>query len=372
MANSILTPSAVARDAAIALNDRLIVGNLVNRDVEQEFANKVGDTVKVTSPPAVTEADEFDGTTSTTDVEQREADVVLQKHFYKRADLTSKEMTLNIDDFTRTVVVPYVSGISQSINKYFLRKMAGGFRRNVAGTIASRPSEAADILAAQKALTDAYMPRAGRIGLIDSTVEASFWGLDSFKNNQYAVNAAEQSSELQMAKVLGATWVVDPSAAEFERGDIAGTVLANGTAEGTSIVASAFTSATGTVYEGTSFTIAGETTRFTVTEDAKISGNSATLKIYPALPSGFSPSDAEITFEAAGYQNMIYLPGGVAGAIIAPTPLSGGNSAVAVYNGLSVRVSFDSSITTLSNGVVIDVFCGARVTQPNAGVVFGS
>jgi hypothetical protein len=40
---------------------------------------------------------------------------------------------------------------------------------------------------------------------------------------------------------------------------------------------------------------------------------------------------------------------------------------VQAYNGISVRVSQDSSIVTLADSVVFDLYVGARVIQPNGG-----
>ena len=75
---------------------------------------------------------------------------------------------------------------------------------------------------------------------------------------------------------------------------------------------------------------------------------------------------AAITFEAAGYSNIIYHPYAVAGAIVAPQPLAMG-SAVESFNGVSIRVSMDSSITSLADSIVYDVFVGCRVIQPEGG-----
>ena len=68
MGNTFLTPTMVARDAAIALDNRLIVGNAVARDKENMFtAAKIGDSVTVTVPPAVSDASEFTCSTSASD-----------------------------------------------------------------------------------------------------------------------------------------------------------------------------------------------------------------------------------------------------------------------------------------------------------------
>lgn len=174
LSNTFITPSMVARDAAIALKNRLVCGNHVSRKTEQLFASKVDDTVKVAIPPPVTDADEFTGSTRATVLAQGEADVKLVKHFYKRADLTSKQAKLELDDFTQNVTVPFITGIGASIDKYLIAMMRGGFARHVAGEIANRPSTIAHILAGHKALDDRFIPQVGRVGLVDTTVKVSF------------------------------------------------------------------------------------------------------------------------------------------------------------------------------------------------------
>ena len=62
MANTFLTPKVIARRALATLYQSTIAAQLVHRDYEPEFVNKVGQTVSVRKP-AVFEADEFDPVT---------------------------------------------------------------------------------------------------------------------------------------------------------------------------------------------------------------------------------------------------------------------------------------------------------------------
>jgi hypothetical protein len=127
MSNTFITPTMVARDASIALANRLLVGNLVARDKESMFtASKIGDEVPVTVPPAVSEASEFTGTTSAGDVTETEVKLTLEKHFYKRVDLTSKQHSLELSDFTRLITVPAIQGIQESIDKIMQIGRAAG------------------------------------------------------------------------------------------------------------------------------------------------------------------------------------------------------------------------------------------------------
>ncbi len=377
MGNTFVTPEMVARDAAITLDDRLIVGNLVARDKEGLFtAGKIGDSVKVTVPPAVTEASEFAGTTSADDLTETEIDLTLEKHFYKRVDLTTKQKSLELSDFTRLVTVPAIQGIAMSIDKFFLRNMQV-FRRNLTGTVTNRPSTAAHVAAANKALNDLFVVSSGRIALVDTTVESSLTQLNNWSSQDYGADGPSALREGFLARRWGFDFVRDANLGAFVRSSAAGCLTgtpvtkddANALAIGdTQITIDGLTDETGTIYAGTAFTLAGDTTRYVVRKDATLAGHTVTLTITPALAK--DPGDgALVTFEAAGYSNLVYHPNAVAGAIVAPTPLAVGSS-VADFRGISVRVSMDSSLTSLADSIVYDVFVGCRVIEPNGGALF--
>lgn len=372
MGNTFITPAMVARDAAITLADRLVVGNLVNRDKEAVFTgNKVGDSIKVTVPPAVTDASEFTGSTAASDVTEKQIDLTLEKHFYKRADLTSKQKTLELSDFTRLITVPFMAGIAESIDKFFLRNMQV-FRKNLVGSVGNRPSTIAHLGAATKALNDLKILKAGRVALIDTTVELALGQLTNFASLDYGSDSSQREGTL--GRRYGFNFVTDANLGAFSRSavanDIAGTVLTNGTPAigAVEVPIDGITSTAGTIYAGTVFTMAGDTTRYVVRKDATIASNATTLTVAPALVA--APGDgAALTFEAAGYSNLVFHPNAVSGAIVAPAPLAMGSS-VQSFNGISVRVSMDSSITSLADSIVYDVFVGCRVIEPDGGALF--
>jgi len=376
MGNTFITPTLVARDAAIALEDRLIVGNAVGREKEGLFtSSKVGDEIKVTIPPAVTDASEFTGSTSASDQTETEVPLTLEKHFYKRIDLTSKQKSLQLSDFTRLVTLPAVQGIAESIDKFFLRNMQV-FRKNLTGSVAARPSTMAHLAAATKALNDLKLRKDGRMALVDTTVEYSLMQLANFVSQDYGTDAARNGAEAVLGRRYGFGFITDANLGAFSRSSAAGAltgspvIIATVAAGGTTIGIDGVTDATGTIYAGTVFTIAGDTTRYVVRKDVTAVGNAYTsISITPPLAAQ-ATAEAVVTFEAAGYSNLVYHPNAVAAAIVAPLPMAGGNSVVQSFNGVSLRVSMDSSITTLADSVVYDCFVGCRVIQPDGGALF--
>lgn len=375
MGNTFITPEMVARDAAIVMSDRLVVGNLVNRDKEAVFnGSKVGDSIKVTVPPVVSDASEFTGSTSAGDITEKEIDLTLEKHFYKRIDLTSKQKSLELSDFARMVTVPAIQGIADSIDKYIIKQMQV-FRKNLTGTVGNRPSTMAHIAKATQILNDLKLIKAGRVALIDSTVEYTLAQLSQFTSADYGQDGPSGLREGTLGRRYGFNFITDTNLGAFSRSsaanDIAGSpvIIATVAAGGTTIGIDGVTNATGVIYAGTAFTIAGDTTRYVVRKDVTAVGNAYTsVSITPALAAQ-ATAEAVVTFEAAGYSNLVYHPNAVSAAIVAPRPLATGSS-VQSFNGISVRVSMDSSITSLSDAIVYDVFVGARVVEPDGGALF--
>lgn len=367
MSNTFVTPSAVVRDAALYLNDQMVIGNLVNRNVEQTFATKVGSSVSVKGVPSLGTADEFSSTTSATDVTETSTTVTLQKHFYKRVDLTSDNSTLEVDDFNQQITLPAIRSLIRGIEAYFSQNIIGGFNRNIVGTAGNSPSTHAHILAAEKKVFDNRGDNSQLVGLITSTSHASFAALNVFTSQDYGTERPAGLRSNSLGMMSGINWFRSPNLT-FTRGDIDGTVVMDGTvASGTTIHVDGFTDASGTVYEGTRFVIAGDATVYTVTANATIASNECDLLITPTLATQADDGDA-LTFQTAPSPNVVYNPMGVAAAIL-PGAIVGPQCAVANVNGLGVRIISDVSTSTLAGTWVFDCYAGCRVVMNEFGSV---
>lgn len=384
MANQFLTSSFVlgaTRIAAALLSKQLVATMLVNRDVEQQFVNsKTGGTVSVKYRPrlAATLDESTAGKTSlsTTDNQQVSVPVDATNYAYIMQEITTNESTHSLENFQRDILEPGINALAQTIDAFFTRRIAAGFARNLAGTAGTNPSTEAHIMAGRLAYVnnDAPLNRGPLVGLIGSAAESAFMQLDIFKNRDYGEDNAPAIRQAYMNNFRNIKWYMDQNVATSVQGDIAGTVLVNGGSQtGTSLAIDGFTAATGTVYKGTRFTINGDSTVYTVTEDTAIASNAiSALPIYPALAA--SPSDnAAVTFQTAHTMDTIYHPDAVAGAVVAPKPLMGINSQIARFKDISLRLTIDSS-TGGSNGavdtVLMDAYIGCNVIRPEMGVIF--
>lgn len=118
MANIFAVSDVVAKNAASLLKAELVLGRLVFRDAEAEFTGGRGDTVRV-RVPRVIEAEAFTGSTSavTVPLNEQEIPVTLNTHAMSGIELTAKDMTLNVENFTAQVLMPQVAGVAKRVEK---------------------------------------------------------------------------------------------------------------------------------------------------------------------------------------------------------------------------------------------------------------
>ncbi len=371
MANNFEYVTDIVRDAAIVLQDNLTAANLCQRQIEQKFAEKKGKTVKVKYIPDLGAANEFTSSTSATDISESYIDVVLAKHFYQKVTLTSDQMNFELDDFNNVVVGPMALSLKESIDSYFIDQWCKDFARNIVGTAGNSPTTIAHILAGRKKIMDNRGTYKNIASIIDTTADTALVQLDKLQSVDYGPERPMALRENVIGKVHGASLFTSQNAGTTDFGDTAGTVLtAAPTAGSNSLPIDALTAATGTIYAGTRLTIADDTssTVYTLTADATIASNAATLSVYPALHSSVGDNKA-VTFATEFKQNLLYNVNAAYGAIIAPKPFGGLPSAVASYGGLSVRATFESATSDMSDTFMLDVYAGAKGVHHSSGVV---
>lgn len=122
MANTFLTPEIIASRGLANLYENLVMAQLVHRDYEEEFVNKIGDTVTVRKP-AVLEAYDFDQSAGIQlqDIEEDSVDVKLNYHADVSFAVTSRQMALEIKDFSKQLLEPAMKGMVRKIDRDILK-----------------------------------------------------------------------------------------------------------------------------------------------------------------------------------------------------------------------------------------------------------
>ena len=156
MAQTILTPTAVTREALRILHQRLnFVGN-VNRTYDDSFAKsgaKIGDSLKIRLPNQYTVR--TGAPLSTQDTE--ETSTTLQVATQKGVDLnfSSAELTLSLDDFSKRILDPAMSVLAANIEADALSMVKDVYNNvnNIGSAITFK-----NVMAARKVLNDNLAP----------------------------------------------------------------------------------------------------------------------------------------------------------------------------------------------------------------------
>lgn len=116
MANTILTPTAVTRKAAMILHQKLNFIGSIDRQYDDSFARKgakIGDTLKIRLPNEYTVRTGMNMSAQNTS----ETSVDLTMATVKGVDMnfTSDELTLDIDDFSERIIEPAMSVLASNI-----------------------------------------------------------------------------------------------------------------------------------------------------------------------------------------------------------------------------------------------------------------
>lgn len=201
MANTILTPSIIAKEALMVLRNNAVMANLVYRDYENEFAS-VGDTVTIRKP-ATFEAKEYTNTIEIQDAKETGIAVKMDKLLDVSFAVTSKQMTLDISEFSEQFLVPAMQAFADKIDKYLI---------NLESSVTNRvnaTSAKADMIAARKFLTNAAAPLANRNYVYNADTEADLLATDLFVNAGAVGDEGTALREASLGRKFGMDCFVD-------------------------------------------------------------------------------------------------------------------------------------------------------------------
>lgn len=210
MPNTMLNPNVIAREALMVLRNNAVMANLVHRDYSDEFVPGVGDTVTIRKP-ATFEAKEFSGNIVVQDATESGVSVKMDKHLDVSFAVTSKEMTLDIADFSEQLLVPAMQAFADKIDKYIIDLESDITQRvHFDGTNAITDA----VIDARKYLTDAAAPLTNRRFVYGSTIEADLLKTDLFMSAERVGDEGTALREASLGRKYGLDLYVDQNIAE--------------------------------------------------------------------------------------------------------------------------------------------------------------
>lgn len=362
MANEFLTVQEIAMEAMAQLQNNLVMTHLVHRDFENEFKQK-GDTIQVRKP-ATLEAKEFAGTVEYQDIKEDKVLVTLDKIATVDVPLTSKELTLNIQDFGQQVIQGAIQGLAQKIDADICKAYAE--IPYTAGMAGQTPADLTALAEASKILNINKAPMANRRLVVDPEAHAHLVVNESILHAEKS-GSTQALRDASLGRLLGFDTYMNQNI-QFHSGGSYGflqDVTATGT-KGTEFVT--LTSAAGTsngdyLVKGDILYIGGDV--YTVAENtgSSVDGVLANVRIAQKLSEDYV--GASVLFTEPHVANMAFHKDAIA-FVNRPLalPVGGATGYVINYNGISIRVTMSYDMNTKRNLISFDTLYGIKVLEP--------
>ncbi|WP_455577065.1 P22 phage major capsid protein family protein [Anaerosinus sp.] len=361
MGNTLLTPSIIAQESLMVLQNNMVLSDLVYKDYSKEFAN-VGDTITVRKPATFT-VNEFGETIVIQDAKEKGTPVVMDKHLDVSFAITSKDLSLNIVDFSEQFLTPALSAFAQGLDE----RIAGLYVDvpYCTGTAGTAPNSIGALTGVRKVMNDNKVPMAGRNLVLDTSADAKLLELDSF-NRVDASGTSLAMQEAILGRKFGFNCLMDQNIKYHSNGTIEGAAikLSGPVSKGATLAALTDTSLTGTLKKGSLFTVAGDSTTYVVTEDATAASNVLQVKFYPEMKADVSANTA-VTLIADHAANIAFHRNAFA-LVSRQLSLPMGNtlSSYINYKGMGLRVTFGYDINHKKDICSIDMLCGFKTMIP--------
>jgi len=410
MANDMKVQDIIVREAQYQLKNALVLGNLVSRVHEAEFADdvkgwKVGDTVRVKRPENFIPGE--GATLSVADAEEATLNVTVNQQLNKGLSFTSKELTMFLSGpkGARRIGEEKIKPLMHAFANRIDADLAGLYKYvpNYVGTPGLTIDSYTDYLKGTERLNELAIPQDGRNGFLSPADDA---GLKGAFNNYYDTSVSRNALQKARLPMLdGSDVYMSQNVKTHIVGVATGTPAVNGANQNVTYAASKQTysqslitdgwtnSTTGILKAGDVFTIANVYAvnpvdgsqlpflrQFVVLADANSGASTgpATLSISPPIitsgpyktVNAAPADDALITVMGTGgtsyRQPMIFHKDAFHLAIV-PMELPDGAAFKARVNedGISVRVVSGYDITGDTNTWRFDVLYGVTPVRAN-------
>ena len=408
MANALITPSIIAKEALVQLENNLGMANNVHREYKKEFV-KVGDTVSIRKPVKFYAAD--GATRVNQDVEEANTSITVDKQKHVSWKFSSKDLTLTVEDYSERYIKPAMIALANTIDRNGHDLYTNVW--NHVGTPGTTPANFAAMAAAAQRMDEMAVSTDMRKAMLNPAAGYAIAGTaQALYMNGVNTQAYRKGS---IGEIAGLETFRSQNIASHTVGAYGGTPLVNGAGQNVTYAASKSTnsqslvtdgwtaSTTGILKAGDVITIAGVyamnpvpgegTTgkiqmpylqEFTVLADADSGATTgpATLTISPAIiTSGpyqtvsAAPADNAVitvktgTASTAYPQNLAFHKNAFA-LVTCPLELPDGVSFKAreSHKGLSVRVVKQYSIDADDDIIRLDVLYGWKSIYPDLAV----
>lgn len=402
MSNTLLTPTVIAREALMQLDNNLVMAKLVHRGYENEFAsnsngNKVGDTIRIRKPVQFTVRS--GAVADIQDVTEAYTSITVNNQRGVDFKFASSDFALTIAEFSERYIKPAMIQLANNVDQALMALYKD--IPNWAGTPGQTINSYTDFAKGPERLDVLAVPTEGRNGVLSP---ADHWGLLGSFSGLYINDTAKNALEKAKLPVTGGVDLyMSQNVPVHTVGAHGGTPLTRGASQGSaySSVKDTWTQTLATdgwttssvLKAGDVFTISGvydvnpvtkatlaHLKQFVITANvttAASSSNTTSLVISPPIittgpyqnVSADCANDTTISVSgtaSTGYaQNMLFNKNAFALAMVPLPRPAGANDVVSEsYNGLSARmIPYYDGTNDVSN-FRFDILYGVKTIDP--------
>ena len=406
MANTLITPTIIAKEALMQLENNLVMGNQVHREYKKEFTGGQGSSVNIRKPVKFYTSD--GATRVNQDVEEKNTSITVDQRKHVSWKFSTQDLTLSVEEYSERYIKPAMITLANTVDKSLFDLYSSVW--NSVGTPGTTPASFASVADAAQRLDEMAVGQDNRSMMLNP---AAHYAVAGNQLTLDAVGAMGKSAyeDAMVGRIAKFATFSTQNIANHTVGAHGGTPLVNGAAQNVtyanatgantqSLVTDGWTAATtGVVKAGDVITIAGVYAvnpvpgegssgktampylqQFTVTADADSGATTgpATLTISPAIiTSGpyqtvsAAPGDnAAITVvgtaSTAYPQNLGFHKNAFA-LVTVPLEMPDGAAFKAreSANGLSVRVVKDYDIDSDDDVIRLDILYGRKSIYPD-------
>lgn len=146
MANSLITPSLIAKEALMQLENNLVMANNVHREYKKEFTGGQGDTVSIRKPVKFYTAD--GATRVNQDVEEKTTSITIDQRKHVSWKFSTQDLTLSVEEYSERYIKPAAITLANTVD----RALHGLYPSvwNSVGTPGTTPGDFAAVASAAK------------------------------------------------------------------------------------------------------------------------------------------------------------------------------------------------------------------------------
>lgn len=362
MPNNLLTADVIAREALMVLEANMIMGNLVHRDFDNEFVAGVGDTVTIRKPAKFV-AHNFTNQIRIQDAVEGKTSVKLDHWRDVSFDVSTRDLTLNIKNFSEQFIAPAMRAIAQALDEDILNEVAN-IPNIVKGTV--NATNLKDIANISKKLDINKVPQQLRRLVFNPEHKYRYATTDNLSKASYAGDT-QALRDANLGRLYTLDTYMDQNA-PYSFAETPGTMTeckATGAKDAQKVNLTDVKPATGTLKVGDGLIIDGRMYR--VTADAT-AANGTVNDVAIDMPLMTAYNGAEVylvtkVHSLAFHRNAIVLT-----TRTLELPMGNKNAAVMGNNGLGVRVVFGYDQNTKKDTISLDVLYGIKTIYPEMAV----